>query len=297
VTLSDAGGGAGDWTVTALGLTTPPTITVPGTLTITVTASTTVGDHSGFVVLSRGTDARRIPYWYETTVPKLASEPATTLTKPGSYSGTTVGGKSLITTYRYPTAGDRRYPGPERVFRIHLTTAAANAGVVVLSGNVFPHITLDGSEDRLAGYTALPLDLNPYRQTYGAPRKVSGVVLPAAGTYDVVFDSTGTGGRFTFRYWVNDTKPPTLRVASTNGGIVVSATDAGSGVDPLSIVATVDGKTVRPSWADGRITIPATKGRHALVLTVSDIEETKNMEDVPPILPNTATLRAAVSVR
>jgi hypothetical protein len=33
------------------------------------------------------------------------------------------------------------------------------------------------------------------------------------------------------------------------------------------------------------------------VLSVADFQETKNMEDVPPILPNTRTLRATVRVR
>ena len=68
--------------------------------------------------------------------------------------------------------------------------SAANAGVAVLSGNVVPHITFDGSEDRLAGYTALPLDLNPYRKSYGLRRRVSAVAPAGRGTYDVVFDST-----------------------------------------------------------------------------------------------------------
>jgi hypothetical protein len=47
------------------------------------------------------------------------------------------------------------------------------------------------------------------------------------------------------------------------------------------------------------ITIGA--GRHALVLRVSDFQETKNMEDVTPVgrgtsvTPNTATLQATVT--
>ena len=56
----------------------------------------------------------------------------------------------------------------------------------------------------------------------GLRRRVAAVVLPAGGTYDVVFDSTNAGGRpFTFRYWVNDVTPPKLRVRSTRGSIVV----------------------------------------------------------------------------
>ena len=35
---------------------------------------------------------------------------------------------------------------------------------------------------------------------------------------------------------------------------------------------------------------------HALVLQVGDFQETKNMEDVAKILPNTATLRVSVRV-
>jgi hypothetical protein len=124
-------------------------------------------------------------------------------------------------------------------------------------------------------------------------------VLPAPGLYDIVFDtrSAATAGRFTFRWWVNDVTPPRLRLVSTRKAIVVSATDAGSGVDPSSIVVRVDGQAASTTYVDGRLTITAAKGRHHLVLRVADYQETKNMEDVAPILPNTATLRTTVTVR
>jgi hypothetical protein len=77
----------------------------------------------------------------------------------------------------------------------------------------------------------------------------------------------------------------------------VAATDAGSGVDPSSIVATVDGKAAAVTRLAGTLRIAARPGKHVLVLHVADYQETKNMEDVPPILPNTATLRATVRVR
>jgi subtilisin family serine protease len=306
VALTDAGGGAGTWTATvsvqqgAGVVAVPATVDVPGTFTVTATAAQVSQDETGFIVLTNGANSRRIPFWFATTAPKLASETKTTLSHPGAYRGTTAGAPSLITTYRYPTGGDTRYPGPERAFRVHLSAGDANAGVVVLTGNATPHITYDGSENHLAGYTSLPLDLNPYRKQYGQPRKVSAVVLPTAGWYDVVFDTAGgSGGPFTFRYWVNDTKPPRLAVRSAKGSIVVSAVDTGAGVDPSSIVATVDGKkaAARYSAASGSITIAATRGRHTLVLGVADYQETKNMENVPPVLPNTATLRTSVVVR
>jgi subtilisin family serine protease len=305
VTLTDAGGGAGTWNVTTVVqqgggiVTVPATVTVPGDLVVSAQGGPTAGDVMGFVLLSNGTETRRIPFWFATVTPKLADEPKILLKKTGTYRGTTLYAPSLVTSYRYPTAGDGLYPGPERAYRVAISGRPANFGVVVTSGSVTPHITFDGSEDRLAGYAALPLDLNPYRSSFGAAVGVSGVVLPAAGVYDIVFDtrSAARAGTFTFRYWVNDVTPPTLRVRSLRGGIVVAATDAGSGVDPASIVASLDGKTVRPAYAAGEIRIAARKGRHRLVLTVADNQETKNMEDVPPILPNTATLRATVRVR
>ena len=299
VTLTDAGGGAGTWTVSTVGsVSAPATVTVPGTLPVIATAGTTTGDSGGFVVLSNGTATRRIPFWFEVSAPKLATEKRTAIAKPGVYRGTTKGAPSLITSYRYPT-GDASYPGPERAYRIRITGKVANFGVVVLSGHAVPHVTFDGEEDHLTGYVGLPMDLNPYRTTYGKRIGVAGAVLPAKGYYDLVFDTTSASqaGPFSFRYWVNDTTPPKLKLLkSTHSAIHVSATDAGSGVDPTSVVAKVDGKTVHAAWKKGVFTIPASPGRHSLQLSVGDYQEAKNMEDVPPVLPNTATLKASVRV-
>jgi hypothetical protein len=302
--LSDAGGGAGDWAVTTVvqqgsgTLAVAPTVTVPTTLSVTATAGTTPSDVTGFVVLTRGTDVRRIPFWFAVSAPKLGGEPKTTLARAGTYKGTTAGGPSLISAYRYPTAGDVTYPGPERAYRITVTGRPANFGVVVLSGRASPHVTFDGSEERLAGYVGLPIDLNPYRKTYGEPIPVAGVDVPASGPYDIVFDtrSAAQAGPFSFRYWVNDVTPPKLRVSVKGRTILVSATDAGSGVDPSTFVVKVNGRVV-PTHGKAAVTIKAAKGRHTVVATASDYQEAKNMENVPPILPNTATLRVTATVR
>ena len=304
VSLTDAGGGAGDWlvmTVVQQGsgtLAVVPTITVPGTLSVTATAGSSPSDVTGFIVLTRGTDARRIPFWFAVSTPKLGGEPKTRLTKAGTYRGTTVGGPSLITTYRYPTNGDVQYPGPERAYRVTVAGGPANFGVVVLSGRAVPHVTFDGSEERLAGYVGLPLDLNPYRKTYGASVPIAGVDVPAAGPYDIVFDtrSRAQAGPFTFRYWVNDVTSPKLRVTVKRRTIVVAASDAGSGVDPTTFTVTVDG---RAAATHGKVvlTVKARKGRHTVVVHASDYQEAKNMENVPPILPNTTTLRTTAVVR
>jgi len=43
--------------------------------------------------------------------------------------------------------------------------------------------------------------------------------------------------------------------------------------------------------------VAASKGRHSLVVTASDYQEAKNMENVARILPNTRTLVTSVVVR
>jgi hypothetical protein len=303
VALTDAGGGPGTWSVTAVvqggpvTVSVPATVEVPGQLTVTATAGQAEGDATGFIVLTRETDVRRIPFWLGVARPQLGSSRVVTLTRAGVYRGTTVGKPTRVSEYRYPTNGVK-YPGPESVYRAHIRGAVANFGVVVLSGRAVPHIVVAGDENRLAGYTALPLMVNPYFQSYGQARSVSGVVLPKPGDYDIVFDtrSARAAGPFSFRFWINDAVKPSLRVTGTTGQIAVTAMDSGSGVDPQSISATLDGQSVSATYRTGRITIPAARGQHRLVLQVSDFQEGKNMEDVPKIRPNTATLAVTVRV-
>jgi hypothetical protein len=287
------------WNVTLsgeTGITAPATATVPGRLDVSGRPS---ASEAGFVVLTRGTDVRRIPFFVEVSHPALGGERHIALSRPGVYSGTTRGGSSLVTQYRYPTEGDASYAGPERVYRVRVG-AVANFGIAVLSGTAVPHVVFPNDENRLAGYTALPLDINPYRNSFGSSRRIAGAVLPAPGTYDIVFDtrSAAGAGPFRFRFWSNDVTPPQLRIVSANAGRVrVAATDAGAGVDPASITASLDGRNVRPQLRGAVITIAAPTGRHRLVIRVADYQETKNMEDVQKILPNTRTLSAVVTVR
>ncbi|MBA3844563.1 MAG: S8 family serine peptidase [Actinobacteria bacterium] len=304
VSLADAGGGAGPWSVSVTrqtgsgSVTTPSTVNVPGTLPVTATAGTAPGDVEGFVILTHGTDVRRIPYWFDVTAPKLKG-PLGAIVKPGVYSGTTKGAPARVSDYRYPTGGDVTYPGPERAYRVVVTGRPANLGVVVLTGTATPHVVYDGHEDHLAGYAGLPTDLNPYRSSYGRSVRVAGVVLPGVAKYDLVFDtrSAAQSGPFTFRYWINDVAPPRLRLKAIPGAVSIAATDASSGVDPSSVVAVVDGKPAKPTYAPGSFRIRLAKGTHQLVFQVSDYQEDKNMEDVARILPNTAVLRTTVTIR
>ena len=66
---------------------------------------------------------------------------------------------------------------------------------------------------------------------------------------------------------------------------------------PDSMRASVDGHSVIEHYRHGRLVIPATSGQHLLIVTASDYQELKNMEDVAKIKPNTATLTRTVVVR
>ena len=132
---------------------------------------------------------------------------------------------------------------------------------------------------------------------------VVGAILPGRGIYDVVFDSASKAeaGRFVFRFWVNDVTPPTVKlIGYKHGTVALSVTDAGSGVDPASLSATVDGVRHDVVLHSGRAVISSgtlARGNHTVVLIVSDYQESKNMEDVARILPNTRNFTVTLKLR
>jgi hypothetical protein len=78
---------------------------------------------------------------------------------------------------------------------------------------------------------------------------------------------------------------------------VFSVTDRGAGVDPRSFSARVDGRSRPVRYSGGRALVSLAglaRRAHVIALTASDYQETKNMEDIGPILPNTRTIRARV---
>jgi len=131
-------------------------------------------------------------------------------------------------------------------------------------------------------------------------------VLPDPGTYDFVFDTpTRTRpGAFTFRFWINDTSPPSIRLLHptvvVGRPIRFGVRDSGSGVDPLSLRVQIGGKLARFTYSGGVLSIRTTAhrpGRDRVTVTASDYQESKNMEDVGPVLPNTRVLRTTVTLR
>jgi len=162
------------------------------------------------------------------------------------------------------------------------------------------------NENRLTGYAGLPINHNPYMDNFQEPVLAAGALSPAPGPYAIVFDSaTRAGaGAFTFRYWVNDVTPPTLRLLTrvVGGGqaVKVAAVDKSSGIYANSIAATLDGDIARVSYRNGIVSIPTRNlapGSHRLRLRVSDVQESKNTENVARILPNTRWLTATFRVR
>ncbi|MFN8224633.1 MAG: S8 family serine peptidase [Gaiellales bacterium] len=322
IQLGDAGGGPEPWVAKVeppgvdATVTVEPVVAAPGALTLTVTIGTAAvdADLAGRVVLTRGDATRVIPFWGRIRTPALARAKRRLLLRPGVYSGNTRGLPSLVTRYRYPEVIARgavtpMLRGPEQVFRVRVTKPIANFGVVVTSRtkgvDVEPRIVVAGDENRLAGYAALPFDLNPYLRQLGSATRSAGVIAPRPGLYDIVFDSRtpATAGKFTFRLWLDDSAPPTVRLLTPRvkrgGFIEVHVADAGSGIDAATTIARLRGRertfgvfgnTLRIATAD----VPA--GVAQLTVQVSDHQETRNMENVGPILPNTRVFRATVRI-
>jgi subtilisin family serine protease len=324
VTLTDAGGGAGTWNVQvepqpgagSVDVSAPASVEVPGSLTVRASAPSGAqqGEATGFVVLSQAGVTRRIPYWLRVAAPALGREQHSILPKPGLYRGDTRGRPSLVSSYRYPDDPSplgvpTRLDGPEQVFRFNVKRSIANFGVHIVTHApgvaVVPRIVAAGNENRLMGEAALPYNVNPYFRSYGERMPAAGVDLPGLAGYDVVFDSpTSDGaGRFRFRFWVNDTTPPSIRMLarsiSRGAPLRLRVTDGGSGVWPESLAATIDGERGRVGFNDSIATVATgslARGVHRLTFSASDWQETRNHENVYRILPNTRTLQARFRV-
>jgi hypothetical protein len=238
------------------------------------------------------------------------------LRRPGTYRGNARRGRSVVSSYRYPSGssalGLRAHLfGPEQVFRLILRGRVANAGARVLSHSpgvsISPRLVRAGDEDRLTGFPGLPLRLNPYEPNFYGIEPVVGVFRPEPGAYDLVFDtgSRRVAGAFIFRYWVNDTTPPSARLLTrtvrSGAPVRLTVRDRGSGVDPTSMLARVDRRYRRVLLgANGRVEVLVGRlapGRHSLLFIVADYQETKNTEDASKTLPNTRRYSATFVVR
>jgi hypothetical protein len=284
--INDAGGGAGTWTVevrpqsasagASLGAPSVVTLAPGGHALLPVTASATAqaaaGDDYGFFVLRRGTVTRRIPYAFFVTRPALQDASPIKLGK--FQTGTTASGTSRVSSYRWPAAPFGYPPsftgpsmiedGAERVYLIpHLNRPVINLGVSVVSSSagavIDPWLLGSLDENDVQGETATPVDINPLTFDYGLAIGAAAAVFPRLKRYYVSVDSaqdlyTGRAlrGSYRLRYWVNDLRPPTIRlltrrVAAGRPTLAVRAQDAGAGVDPFSMLISYRGAVVGAS--------------------------------------------------
>jgi hypothetical protein len=304
------------------------------------------GDNFGFVVLRRGSDARRIPYAFSVSRSSLTSAQVTPLKT--VQAGDTRTGDNRATAYRWPTSPfsilgifgvdpSVNDDGKEKIYSLTITKQAVNAGVVVvkpaprldasitalLSSNQPIHPWFMGSldENDVLGYAGIPVNVNGSLPDFLYSIGASGGVFLPPGKYYVSVDSgrdlfTGRSlaGKYTLRSWVNDVKPPNVRIltktlSSGRPTIVAKVSDAKSGVDPSSMqlvfgpstrrttvkAALYDPATGIAAFAVPREALPLEPGTQFMQLVVSDYQEAKNIntESQSPF-PNTrfAGLRA-----
>jgi minor extracellular serine protease Vpr len=151
VHITDAGGGSGNWSATIQSQTATPgaSISAPATValapggsvdlpvTAQVAADAVPGDDMGFVVLTKGTVTRRVPFYFEATKPAFANMQAADLK--AVQTNNTVSGQNRVSQYRFPSwpfGPPASYSGPgvnengaERLYSIQVPPSAINFGV------------------------------------------------------------------------------------------------------------------------------------------------------------------------
>ncbi len=289
LTLRDAGGGAGTWTVelrpqsATAGVTidVPSLVAIgPGSMaslpvTVVAAAGATPGDNLGHLVLRRGTTTRRVPYAAFVTRPGLAAARVARLRR--SQSGSTRRGRSLADVYRFPTApfghspdygvgAPMREDGAERVFQVRLPKRVMNFGVAVVTASrgaaIDPFVLGAKDENSVQGYVGTPTNINGLTLGYQLPIGAAGAQFALPGTYYVSVDSGRdefTGARRTgtwrLRMWTNDLRRPTItlvttRVTAGRPTLALRVLDRGSGVDPSSLVLSYAGTLVGAALYD-----------------------------------------------
>jgi minor extracellular serine protease Vpr len=344
VHLTDAGGGAGTWVVSvepqssSMGA----TVGVPGTVTlasggetdftVAVSASPDAakGDDYGFVVLRNGTQTRRIPYLFLVTRPGLEGEMAKPLKK--LQTGDTRSGTSRVDLYRFPDAPFGPAPnylvgpteaetGAEQLYVTHLDRKVANIGAAVILqsalSEIDPFFLGAQDENTVQGYAGTPVNANGLMFDYRFDVEAAGAQFPSPKDYYVAVDSASDlfsgeplPGRYTLRSWVNDVKPPTVklltkRVSTGRPTLAARVLDPGSGVDPLSLVlgykrVLVGAAAYDPTSGLALFPLPAAApkltGRTAATLEASDFQETKNVNTAgSDIMPNPAFKSARIA--
>jgi len=337
LSVSDAGAGAGTWTVSiqpqaaSAGASIQPassTVAVaPGGIVdlpvvVSAPAGSPTGDNYGFVVLQRGADRIRIPYYFSIELPQIGKAPRTTMK--ANQLGDTSKGTSHVSVYRYPAEPFGPPPGytgtpfdedgAEHVYTVRVNEHVANVGAAVVAAGqgalVEPWFLGSLNEHDVQGYPGTPLNVNSLTFEYQFDNAVAAVDFPHEGRYFVSVDSRADPytdaplrGPYLLHFWQNDVTPPkfrfvTTRVSAGRPMLAAFASDRGAGVDPLSLVIgykqtlllaalydPVSGLVLWPLGGSPKIGV----GKTPMIAVASDYQESKNVDQAGAnVLPNTA---------
>jgi minor extracellular serine protease Vpr len=337
VRVTDAGDGAGTWQVQLVpqstsdgaSLEVPPALFVPpggeGDLAAVARghAGAAAGDNFGFILLRRGEVTRKIPYEFFVGRPQLGLLQPKRLER--FQLGETVNGPNRVSAYCCPAAPfgpPPDYVGPpmneagtETLYVTSIDKPVANLGVAVetaSAGSIIDPWFLGSPNERdVQGLAGTPVNVNELMYDFSIDIGAAGASFPKVQRFYVSVDSGSDDfthqshpGGYVLRSWVNDVRPPrirllTKRVATGRPTIVARVVDKGAGVDPLSLVIAYRGVLVGAVLYDpisGVAIFPLPrqasaipKGRTRAILTGSDYQESKNVNTVgDDILPNTA---------
>jgi minor extracellular serine protease Vpr len=337
VRVTDAGDGAGRWQVqlvpqstsSGASLAVPPALFVPpgGEADLVAVArggaDAAVGEDYGFIVLRRGEVTRKIPYEFFVGRPQLGLLQPKRLER--FQLGDTVNGPNRVSTYCCPAAPFSPPPdyvgapmnqtGTETLYVTSIDKPVANLGVAIEAASaeslIDPWFLGSPNERDVQGYAGTPINVNELMFDFSIDIGAAGASFPKVQRFYVSVDSGSDDfthqsypGSYVLRSWVNDVRPPrirlvTRRVTAGRPTIVARVIDKGAGVDPLSLVIAYRGVLVGAALYDptsGLAIFPLPqqasaipKGRTRAIFSASDYQESKNVNSVgDDILPNTA---------
>jgi minor extracellular serine protease Vpr len=288
LSLTDAGGGAGSWSVavtpqaqtSGVQIDAQPQVTLgPGGLaflavTVTASADAATGTNNGFLVLSGNGVQRRVPYAFLVERPALRNAPSAPIRE--FQSGDTSKGTSRVSVYCCPaepfgpppnyTGAPMNEDGAESLYSFEVDEPIVNFGVSVLAASsgalIDPFVLGSKDENDVQGYAGIPTDVNALTFDSGLDVGAAGVQFPRLQTFYVSVDSRADEftnrsqkGRYLLKAWVDDLAGPAVRILTTRvtAGrplIAAVAVDPQSGVDPLSLVINYNNALVGASAYD-----------------------------------------------
>ena len=337
VRVTDAGDGAGTWSVqlspqatsNGASIDVPPALVVPpgGEADLVAvargSAGATAGEDYGFILLRRGDVTRKIPYEFFVGRPKLGLLQPRQLVR--FQLGDTVNGPNRVSAYCCPSepfGPPPDYVGPpmsetgtETLYVTSINQPVANIGVAIeasgAGSSIDPWFLGSPNERDVQGYAGTPVNVNELMYDFSVDIGAAGASFPKVQRFYVSVDSGSDDfthrslpGSYVLRSWVNDVRPPrirllTRRVAAGRPTIVARVTDKGAGVDPLSLVLAYRRVLVGAALYDpitGLAVFPLPqqaakipRGHTHAIISGADYQESKNVNSVgSDILPNTA---------